>query len=270
MGFLGFDKRKEEERLRMEEEEARRKRREERMRKEAEEEERLRLEEEARRKRMRKEAEEAFEEAFEEEEEAFEEEEEEEAEEERMRKEAEEMKAAQELMEKYGTVNCQVFNQEQYFIDYDDMKFSAHISPDKEYSDRMLLEVMMVYENNECVYYPILKKSFWLNPHNLIRIKAGENRYIIPLSNVFESEYSSDYYVDLPLGPKDIEVIKYLASGKYTVKYEAGANDGTLDQTVLDRLNKFIDVCQRAGVFEQPAFLSRENKIIPFTLFNED
>lgn len=282
MGFLGFDKRKEEERLRMEEEEASRKRREERMRKEAEEEERLRLEEEARRKRE-------------------EERKRKEAEKERMRKEAEEkeehrlneaqekrQKEAEKLFskfEQYGTINCRILEEAQYgCYEYDDMELTAKIGPKTQWLDisykhdingkkykgaswstkdiegyeiisKVGFRIIMIARGRACVYCP----CFVFNGYDPIII-VDDNRYTV----------TTDDYGKAFLGSKDVEVLRYIASGRHSVTIKKNEDFYNLTHTDFEEINQFLDVCQRAGIFNQETFLKQENIFKPFALFNED
>lgn len=211
---------------------------------------------------------------------------------------------------KHSHINFDAFAREDYQCNYDSMNFIADIMPQEQYLDvsykneedendnealihndekeldpdyQIAVDIRMLYSNGICQYLPriIFSVSYYVSIYDSAKdiiVKIGENRYRITppvIHKTKETEYgytTETARMTIPFGPKDLEVLKYLASGKHEVIVKIGEMEAprSFTEADFDFINKFINACETAGIFDQNCFRESENVFVPFTLFNED
>ena len=291
----------EEERKRLAAEEAERKRKaeEERKRKAAEEAESQRKAEE---ERKRKAAEEAKRKRKAEAERKKQQEEEQKR---KREEEARKLMAVYDNFASHTSVNCKAFADAGFQCNFDDMEYTAEISPAEKYIDSsyvkdgkyniedgkktpssysttVALDLKMICVGGKCVLYPRINVRCWFGTRfgqktiEKMYIKVGENRYVATLPNVTTYTERSNYgsyetdYATLALGADDIDILRQIATGKYQSKIRLGNGEGRMELTDKDvrDIKSFLDVCDRAGVFEQALFKAEAARFSAITLFN--
>lgn len=195
----------------------------------------------------------------------------------------------------YSTVDLNVFKDAGYKLTYVEMEFVAELTnpkeitatiassskylPDDTYTIKM--DLRMVWNGSTCTWVPrlILKangyKTYAYGALKEVFIKVGENRYVINASGASRSTDNKNYTASEssvePFGPVGLEALRYIANTDKEVKV-AFDNRGTFTLTSADiaALKSFLDLCEKAGVFEQPAFLLNVDDYSTLTKFNKD
>ena len=202
----------------------------------------------------------------------------------------------------HTSVDCSVFENAGYRCNFDDMEFNATIIPGEEYIDSSYLikgkykyddlgnkeigdnaigfKLKMVNIKGKAVIVPefcVSKrfiKQFGISIEK-VYIKIGENRYVVQLSgiNTFTEEngffaYETDESSVL-LGAKDIGIFYEMVKDGYNSKIRLGGT-GIMELTEKDisAIRDFLNVCERAGVFNQPELAEIENRFSVITKFN--
>lgn len=145
---------------------------------------------------------------------------------------------------------------------------------------RLSVDIKMLYDGLNCCYYPRLifrdrySLSYNSTPDQII-IKNGENRYRIMVSGATTYRESSSFgtyetfYNAIPFGPKDYEVLKEIAEGKYATSIKIGDHGYMyLKEKDYADLKAFLDICEQAGVFDQDCYAAQENRFFQFTNLN--
>lgn len=195
----------------------------------------------------------------------------------------------------YSTVELSVFKDAGYKLTYVEMEYVAELTNPKEikatvssgskYLDddvyTIKMDLRMVWNGSECVWVPRLifkaqgYKTYAYGTLDKVYIKAGENRYVVDANNVSRSTDSKNYTASEsavePFGPVGLEALRYIANTNKQVKV-AFDNRGTFTLSSADiaALKNFLDLCEKAGVFEQPAFLVNPDNYSTLTKFNKD
>lgn len=195
----------------------------------------------------------------------------------------------------YSTIDLNVFKNAGYKLTYVEMEYVAELTNPKEiqatvssgskYLDddvyTIKMDLRMVWNGSTCVWVPrlILKakgyKTYAYGSLEEVFIKVGENRYVINASGASRSTDSKNYTASEssvePFGPVGLEALRYIANTNKQVKV-AFDNRGTftLSSADITALKNFLELCEKAGVFEQPAFQISTDDYSTLTKFNKD
>ncbi len=203
----------------------------------------------------------------------------------------------------HTTLNLDAFAEAEYICNYDRMEYTAIIRPEDEYLDScyldnnkynykdgkkcppvnhptVSLDVRMVPINGQLVCYPricikCIFPAIIYSTINRLLIRIGENRYVATLSDVSTFTQSDSWKTEtdiatLILGYDDINILCEIADGKYQSEICMGLKQGEMILTDKDTadVRSFLDICKRAGVFEQPEFKKLPNAFSVITKFN--
>lgn len=192
----------------------------------------------------------------------------------------------------YSTVDLNVFKDAGYTLTYVEMEYVAELTSPKEikatidaiWNDDVYtikMDLRMVWNGSECVWIPRLifkaqgYKTYAYGTLDKVFIKVGENRYVVDAGNVSRSTDAKNYNAAEssvePFGPVGLEALRYIANTNKQVKVSFD-NRGTftLSSADITALKNFLDLCEKAGVFEQPAFLLNLDNYSTLTKFNKD
>lgn len=195
----------------------------------------------------------------------------------------------------YSTVDLSVFKNAGYKLTYVEMEYVAELTnraeitatvasgskylPDDNYTIKM--DLRMVWNGTTCTWVPRLifkaqgYKTYAYGSLEEVFIKVGENRYVINASGASRSTDSKNYTASEssvePFGPVGLEALRYIANTDKQVKV-AFDNRGTftLSSADITALKNFLELCEKAGVFEQPAFQISTDDYSTLTKFNKD
>lgn len=199
---------------------------------------------------------------------------------------------------KYTDVNCEVFVQAGYICSYDDIEFTAEITPEekalrfineegkKEENYNVSFDIKMVYMGgNKCKLIPRIifqeERYTKYGEHDTLSkvlLKNGENRYILNVSNVSTVSYNEDYIGRVEkdkavylIGVNTVAALRDIVSSKDLDKaIRVGYYTKRLDRYCINQIKSFLDTCEHAGIFEQEDFKKCDDSCVVLTQFNEE
>lgn len=199
---------------------------------------------------------------------------------------------------KYTDVKCEVFAQAGFKCSYDDIEFTAEIAPEdkalkfrdekgqEERNFKVSFDIKMVYVGgNKCALTPrIIFQEMRYNEYreykqlSKVYLKNGENRYVLNISDVSTVSYNSEYSGHVEedqavyiIGVKTVDILREMVSPNNLDKaIRVGYHTKRLAQHNINRIKGFLDVCERAGIFEQEFFKIHEDSCVVLTKFNEE